>query len=77
MYIAYFDDQCLSKNAFFIDLIIKNIFKICKELGINSIAEGVETEEQFKALKKLGCDAVQGYLFNKPIPVKYFEELYI
>lgn len=58
-------------------IIIKNIFKICKELGINSIAEGVETEEQFKAVKKLGCDAVQGYLFNKPIPVKYFEELYI
>jgi len=58
-------------------IIIKNIFKICKELKIDSIAEGVETEEQFTALKKLGCEAVQGYLFNKPIPVSYFEELYI
>ncbi|MFA6708299.1 MAG: EAL domain-containing protein [Fusobacterium sp.] len=58
-------------------IIIRNIFKICKELKIDSIAEGVETEEQFIALKKLGCKAVQGYLFNKPISVSHFEELYI
>ncbi|MFK4785652.1 EAL domain-containing protein [Fusobacterium sp. MFO224] len=58
-------------------IIIKNIFRICRELNVGSIAEGVETEEQFVILKELGCDAVQGYLFNKAISINHFEKLYI
>ena len=39
------------------------------------IAEGVETEEQLRALKEMGCDLVQGYYFSRPVPPEEFEEL--
>ncbi|HXU92353.1 MAG TPA: EAL domain-containing protein, partial [Gallionella sp.] len=49
------------------------------DLGMNFevevIAEGVETEEQFKALQRYGCASLQGYLFSKPLPIDQFEEL--
>jgi len=35
-----------------------------------TIAEGIETEEQFECLRRLGCNQVQGYLIGKPIPAK-------
>jgi EAL domain-containing protein (putative c-di-GMP-specific phosphodiesterase class I) len=41
-------------------------------LRIQTIAEGVETIEQFEILKELGCDYFQGYLFFKPMPRKEF-----
>ncbi len=37
-------------------------------LGMRVIAEGVETEAQFHALRRLGCDSLQGYLFARPMP---------
>lgn len=58
-------------------IIIKKVLELCNELGIESIAEGVETEEQFEILKKMGCAQAQGYLFNKPIPVSDFEDKYM
>ena len=39
------------------------------------LAEGVETEEQVKLLRKIGCDNVQGYYYAKPMPVEDFFEL--
>jgi len=57
--------------------VIENFLKTCRELHIVSIAEGVETEDQFKILKKMGCDFAQGYLFNKPLSAQKFEELYL
>jgi diguanylate cyclase (GGDEF)-like protein/PAS domain S-box-containing protein len=41
---------------------------------LNIIAEGVETEAQFKLLHRFGCENFQGYLFSKPLPVEQFEE---
>jgi EAL domain-containing protein (putative c-di-GMP-specific phosphodiesterase class I) len=38
------------------------------------VAEGVETEEQYRTLKELGCDLVQGYYFSKPLPPEEFEK---
>ena len=38
-------------------------------------AAGVETEEQYLALKKLGCAIIQGYYFSKPLPAADFEKL--
>ena len=49
------------------------IIGIADYLSVPVIAEGVETEEQLRALKVLGCDLVQGYFFSKPVPAKDFE----
>ncbi|MEG1799336.1 MAG: bifunctional diguanylate cyclase/phosphodiesterase, partial [Synergistaceae bacterium] len=58
-------------------LITKRVIELCKDLGIKSTAEGIETEEQLNVLKKLGCKYAQGYLFNKPIPADDFETEYL
>ena len=50
------------------------IIDIADYLSVPVIAEGVETEEQYEALKAIGCDIVQGYFFSKPIPPDEFEE---
>jgi len=56
--------------------IIKAIIMIGKALGIKTIAEGVEHQEQLKILDELGCDEVQGYLFSRPVPASQFEQLF-
>lgn len=52
---------------------IEVIIDIAGFLGVPSIAEGVETEEQMKALRMMGCDIVQGFYFSKPVPAEEFE----
>ena len=44
-------------------------------LNAPMVAEGVETEEQYRLLKEAGCDIVQGYYFSKPLPPEAFETL--
>lgn len=46
--------------------IVKISILLAHELGLEVIAEGVETKEQFEWLKKEGCDVIQGYYFSKP-----------
>ena len=41
---------------------------MAKELGIHTLAEGVETQQQYEFLKSIGCEKIQGYLFGKPKP---------
>ena len=48
--------------------IISSIVDMAKRIGIRTLAEGVETEAQFRFLKTIGCEMVQGYLFSKPAP---------
>lgn len=48
--------------------IISSIISMDKGIGTRSLAEGVETEEQFEFLKNSGCEKVQGYFFGKPMP---------
>lgn len=47
--------------------IVKAIITLGHSLKLNVIAEGVETAEQLRQLKDIGCDEIQGFLFNKPI----------
>ncbi|MEO1693301.1 MAG: EAL domain-containing protein, partial [Cyanobacteria bacterium J06631_6] len=47
--------------------IIKAIINLAHSLGLDVIAEGIETEAQLKILKKLGCEYGQGYLFAHPL----------
>lgn len=49
-----------------------HIVNMVKELGKKTIAEGVETPEQLEYLKEVGCDIVQGYIFDKPLPEEEF-----
>ena len=52
---------------------IELIIDIASYLKVPVIAEGVETEEQMRTLKLLGCDYVQGYYFSRPVPPEEFE----
>ncbi len=48
--------------------VVKTIVYLAKELGMKTIAEGVENEKQIEMLKGIGCDYLQGFYFSKPIP---------
>jgi diguanylate cyclase (GGDEF)-like protein/PAS domain S-box-containing protein len=53
--------------------IARTIVALAHSLGLNVIAEGVETEDQLLFLATHGCHAYQGYLFSKPLPLEQFE----
>lgn len=57
--------------------VVKVIVYLAKVFGMDTIAEGVETEEQFDFLRRLGCLQAQGYLFGQPVPAQTFFETYI
>lgn len=47
-------------------LIVQTTIGLAESLGMKTVAEGVETREQLELLRKLGCDAVQGYIVSRP-----------
>jgi EAL domain-containing protein (putative c-di-GMP-specific phosphodiesterase class I) len=48
--------------------IVSTIVALGKNLGLQVVAEGVETLSQLEMLRSIGCDAAQGYFFSKPVP---------
>lgn len=52
--------------------IVRSTIRLGHELKINVVAEGVETEEQYRFLLEAGCKMVQGYLISKPLPLDQF-----
>ena len=48
--------------------IVHSIIGMAHEIGIKTVAEGVETEEQVSFLRQSGCDYIQGYYYSKPLP---------
>jgi len=56
-------------------VMMKHIISMAEELGMSTIAEGVEMPEQIKLLKKYGCTRGQGYFFNKPLRKEQFERV--
>jgi EAL domain-containing protein (putative c-di-GMP-specific phosphodiesterase class I) len=52
--------------------IVEAVVSIARSLGRTTVAEGVETEEQFELLRELGCDIAQGYLIGRPMPPSEF-----
>lgn len=55
--------------------IIVAIIHIAQALGMDTLAEGVETEAQLDFLRAQGCNFAQGYFFSRPLPVAQFEAL--
>ena len=48
--------------------VVQSILSLGKSLGIEVVAEGVETEADLHILRQLGCVSMQGYYFAKPMP---------
>ena len=55
--------------------IVRTIILLAKNLGMDTVAEGIETEAQLQRLCELGCDFGQGFLFSRPLPVEEIENL--
>lgn len=55
--------------------VINAVIGLGRDLGIEVIAEGIETEEQLRDLTALGCDSIQGYLIGMPKPVTDWPQL--
>lgn len=55
-------------------IIIQSIIDMAHKLGIEVITEGVESNEQKEFLHELGCDRIQGFLYDKPLPREEFEK---
>lgn len=49
--------------------IVRSVVELGHNLGMNVVAEGVETSEALASLRDLGCDITQGFLFSRPLPV--------
>ncbi len=57
--------------------IAQTIVSLGKAMGLPVMAEGVEIREQRDYLMSLGCNAFQGYLFSRPLPLEKFELLFL
>lgn len=58
-------------------IITESIIKMAQRLGYDTVAEGVETKDQFNYLRKNNCDIIQGFLVGKPVPKNEFEKILI
>ena len=64
------DMSFLSSNSKESRSIIEATVRMAKNIGIQTLAEGVETEEQFLFMRKIGCEKIQGYYFGMPMPAE-------
>ena len=58
-------------------IILESIVEMANRLGMKTVAEGIETEEQVNYLKNIHCDYGQGYLYGKPLDIETFTKTYI
>ncbi len=58
-------------------LVIEGIINLAHSLGIKVVAEGIEEQRQIDFLKEVKCEVVQGYYYDKPIPIEIFTEKYL
>lgn len=57
--------------------IVRHIIQTARELGMHTVAEGVENWDYVDYLREIGCDSIQGYVFYRPMPVEEFEERFV
>ena len=52
------------------------VISLAHALGLEVVAEGVETEQQLEVLRSLDCDFAQGFLFSRPLPAAELRSLF-
>ena len=57
--------------------VVSSVATLCNDLEVESVAEGIETEQQFEALKATGCTRAQGFFVGRPAPIEEFERTYL
>lgn len=57
--------------------LVSTIINLAHALKLKVVAEGVDSDEQLRLLRVLGCDEMQGYLFSEPLPAALFESRYL
>ena len=55
--------------------IVRAVIDLANAMGISTVAEGVETEDQLAGLRMLGCPVAQGFYFSQPLRAEEFDEL--
>ncbi len=55
--------------------VVQSIISMAQALNMQTVAEGVEYEDQVEMLRNVGCDYAQGYVFARPMPIADFELL--
>ena len=82
--LKHLDVDCLKIDRYFIDdmlvdndtrLLVSSMVEIGRHFCRRVIAEGIEKPEQFEFVRKLGCEAVQGYLFSEPVSAEEIPKL--
>jgi EAL domain-containing protein (putative c-di-GMP-specific phosphodiesterase class I) len=64
-YVAALDDAALGEDS---ERLVRDVIGLAHRRGLTVVAEGVERPGQLQILRRLGCDACQGYLFSAPLP---------
>ena len=57
--------------------IVKSVITLAHSFSLRVVAEGVEDDHLAKRLTNLGCDQLQGFVFDEPLPVEDFEKRYL
>lgn len=70
---SLFQDECNLRER----VLVRHIVEVAHELGIATVAEGVESRDYVEYLKHLGCDYIQGFVFYRPMPAAEFERRFI
>ena len=55
-------------------IMLKHVVAMAQDIGLECIVEGIETIDQIKFLKENNCFLAQGFYFDKPMPVREFED---
>lgn len=71
--IDFTDEHSFTKD----EVVLKNIINLAKDLNCKVICEGIETKEQIKLLKNIGCEYGQGFVFARPMPIRDYTERFM
>lgn len=56
-------------------MVVETIIRLARQLHMQTVAEGIDTQEQADALRALGCDMIQGFIYYRPMPISEFEKI--